>query len=383
MVFANTSGPHAEAYTGQVVFGYPEGVTVVDLVPENIRHMIHPHWNNYPPVNPMWHYVLGCIYIILGCLSFFGNGLVILLYLKNKFLRTPSNQLVLNLAISDFLMLMTQFPFFTYNCFSGGVWMFSETFCELYAFFGAITGIASIWTLSFISYDRYNVIVKGVSGTPLTSGRATLFVLFAWIYAIAWSLPPFFGWGKYIPEGILDSCSFDYLTRDDNLRSYGISIFVFDFCVPLFTIVFSYISIVKAIFAHEAAMREQAKKMNVSNLRSNQEAQAQSAEVRIAKVACTNVALWVVCWTPYAAIVVQGLFFNQGPITPLVTMLPALLAKSSACYNPMVYAINHPKFRLALQKQMPWFCIHENNETSSSQSADTKSVETKEAKEDA
>jgi len=66
---------------------------------------------------------------------------------------------------------------------------------------GAITGIASIWTLSFISYDRYNVIVKGVSGTPLTSGRATAFVLFAWIYAIAWSLPPFFGWGKYIPEG--------------------------------------------------------------------------------------------------------------------------------------------------------------------------------------
>lgn len=66
---------------------------------------------------------------------------------------------------------------------------------------GAITGIASIWTLSFISYDRYNVIVKGVSGTPLTSGRATLFVLFSWIYAIAWSLPPFFGWGKYIPEG--------------------------------------------------------------------------------------------------------------------------------------------------------------------------------------
>lgn len=72
MVFANVSGPHAEAYTAQVSFGYPEGVTVVDLVPENIRHMIHPHWNNYPPVNPMWHYVLGVVYIILGCLSFFG-----------------------------------------------------------------------------------------------------------------------------------------------------------------------------------------------------------------------------------------------------------------------------------------------------------------------
>ncbi|ROT75856.1 opsin protein [Penaeus vannamei] len=141
-------------------------------------------------------------------------------------------------------------------------------------------------------------------------------------------------------------------------------------------------------------MREQAKKMNVSNLRSNQEAQAQSAEVRIAKVACTNVALWVVCWTPYAAIVVQGLFFNQGPITPLVTMLPAFWQSLPPATTPwsMPSTILSSDCTInwlsispsqALQKQMPWFCIHENNETSSSQSADTKSVETKEAKEDA
>ena len=105
--------------------------------------------------------------------------------------------------------------------------------------------------------------------------------------------------------GILDSCSFDYLTRDWNLRSFGICIFVFDFCLPLFVIVFAYMFIVKAIVAHEKAMREQAKKMNVTNLRSNAEANAQSAEVRIAKVAMTNVALWLICWTPYAAVVVQ------------------------------------------------------------------------------
>lgn len=105
--------------------------------------------------------------------------------------------------------------------------------------------------------------------------------------------------------GILDSCSFDYLTRDWNLRSFGICIFVFDYCIPLAIIVFAYMFIVKAIVAHEKAMREQAKKMNVSNLRSNAEANAQSAELRIAKVAMTNVALWLICWTPYAAVVVQ------------------------------------------------------------------------------
>ena len=44
--------------------------------------------------------------------------------------------------------------------------------------------------------------------------KACGLVLFCWLYAIAWNIPPFVGWGRYIPEGILDSCSFDYLTRD-------------------------------------------------------------------------------------------------------------------------------------------------------------------------
>ncbi len=49
--------------------------------------------------------------------------------------------------------------------------------------------------------------------------RATMLILFCWFYAIIWSIPPFIGWGRYIPEGILDSCSFDYLTRDDRVKN--------------------------------------------------------------------------------------------------------------------------------------------------------------------
>ena len=44
--------------------------------------------------------------------------------------------------------------------------------------------------------------------------KACGLVLFCWLYAIGWNIPPFVGWGRYIPEGILDSCSFDYLSRD-------------------------------------------------------------------------------------------------------------------------------------------------------------------------
>jgi len=40
----------------------------------------------------------------------------------------------------------------------------------------------------------------------------------------------------------------------------------------------------KAVFTHERSLRDQAKKMNVSSLRSNDETQKISAEIRIAKV---------------------------------------------------------------------------------------------------
>ena len=42
--------------------------------------------------------------------------------------------------------------------------------------------------------------------------------------------------------------------------------------------------------------------MNVTSLRSNVDQNAQSAEIRVAKVALANIALWVAMWTPYAGI---------------------------------------------------------------------------------
>ena len=41
-----------------------------------------------------------------------------------------------------------------------------------------------------------------------------ILIALCWIYSTGWSITPYFGFGRYIPEGILDSCSFDYLTRD-------------------------------------------------------------------------------------------------------------------------------------------------------------------------
>ena len=48
----------AGGFDKTVAWGYPSGVSIVDLVPEDMKALVHPHWNKFPPVNPMWHYLL-------------------------------------------------------------------------------------------------------------------------------------------------------------------------------------------------------------------------------------------------------------------------------------------------------------------------------------
>jgi r-opsin len=60
-----------------------------------------------------------------------------------------------------------------------------------------LPGTVSIMTMVVIGYDRYNVIVKGFSGTKITGGKAFVILLCIWTYGILGCCPPFFGWGGY------------------------------------------------------------------------------------------------------------------------------------------------------------------------------------------
>merc|ERR1719383_1382986 len=178
----------------------------------------------------------------------------------------------MNLAFSDFCLMLALFPEMVYNFFLGGNWQFGETACQIHAFLGSVFGYSQIFTLTFISWDRYNVIVQ-------------------------------------------------------------------------------------AVFKHEDELRQQAKKMNVASLRSHTEQQGQSAEIKIAKVAILNVSLWTLAWTPFTVICMLGTWGDVSKITPLVSAIPVIIAKTSCCYNPIIYAISHPKYRECLKEMYPSMCI--------------------------
>lgn len=125
--------PHFEAFTqhqqwqvpGVNMFG--ANMTVVDKVPAEMLPLVDAHWYQFPPMNPLWHSILGFMIFCLGIVSAIGNGLVIYIFTSTKTLRTPSNLLVVNLAFSDFMMMTTMAPPMVINCYYE-TWTFGRMF---------------------------------------------------------------------------------------------------------------------------------------------------------------------------------------------------------------------------------------------------------------
>ena len=133
--------------------------------------------------------------------------------------------------------------------------------------------------------------------------------------------------------------------------------------MPVGSCVFFYSQIVMAVVKHEKALKEQAKKMNVESLRQGDHVSKvyyeilfkitiwscfpqaeQSAELKIAKVAVTNVFLWIAIWSPYATVVIIGPFGDRDLITPLGAQIPSCAAKLASIFNPIMFALSHPKY---------------------------------------
>jgi len=70
-----------------------------------------------------------------------GNYMVLRILGSSPALRTPSNMLVMNLAVSDLLLMITLLPEACYNFFTGGPWRFGDLGCQIHAFCGTFLSL--------------------------------------------------------------------------------------------------------------------------------------------------------------------------------------------------------------------------------------------------
>uniref|UniRef100_A0A3P8VJT6 Opsin 4b n=1 Tax=Cynoglossus semilaevis TaxID=244447 RepID=A0A3P8VJT6_CYNSE len=300
------------------------------------------------------HYIICVVILVVGITGVLGNFLVIYAFCRSRSLRTPSNIFIINLAVTDFLMCFTQTPIFFINSMHKR-WIFGGKACEIYAFCGALFGICSMMTLMVIAVDRYMVITRPLASLGAMSRRKALSIsAVVWLYSLGWSLPPLFGWSAYVPEGLMTSCTWNYMSFTPSARSYTMLLFTFVFFIPLFIIILCYCSIFRAIRDTTRAIT----KINSGGTRdSAKKIHKMKSEWKMAKIALIVIFFFVISWAPYSCVALTA-FAGYGDIlTPYMNTVPAVIAKASAIHNPIIYAITHPKYRSALSRYIPYIGV--------------------------
>lgn len=184
----------------------------------------------------------------------------------------------------------------------------------------------------------------------LTAIRARLLAVASWLYAALFAAVPAFdfGYGHYVPEGYLTSCSFDYLTEEDPPRYFIFVFFCAAWVAPFLTISFCYLSIFRVVVLNRnISTSDQGQRLSTRHVK---ERVKRKAEIKLAFLVIAVIALFFISWTPYAVVALLGIAGKKDLITPISSMIPALFCKTAACINPFIYIITHPKFRNEFKK---------------------------------
>ncbi|XP_035862929.1 opsin 4xa isoform X4 [Sander lucioperca] len=274
------------------------------------------------------HYIVAFFVLVIGTVGVTGNALVMYAFFCNKKLRTAPNYFIMNLAVADFLMAITQSPIFFVNSLYKG-WIFGKT-------------------------DRYIVITKPLQAIRWTSKRRTCLVIaLVWLYSLAWSLAPLLGWSSYIPEGLMTSCTWDYMTSTPANKSYTLMLCCFVFFIPLGIISYCYLCMFLAI---RHASRDVEKLGNQVRKSTLIQQQSIKTEWKLAKIAFVVIIVYVLSWSPYACVTLIAWAGYGSILNPYSRAVPAVIAKASAIYNPIIYAIIHSKYRNTMAEKVP--CLH-------------------------
>ncbi|XP_062332985.1 teleost multiple tissue opsin 3a isoform X1 [Osmerus eperlanus] len=268
--------------------------------------------------------------ICLGLILVFGivnNFLVMIIFAKFRSLWTPINLILLNINFSDILVCIFGTPF-SFAASLRGRWLIGPYGCKWYGFANSLFGIVSLVSLAMLSYERYATVLRCTKADQSDFRKAWLCVAGSWLYSLLWTVPPFLGWSSYGLEGAGTSCSVEWHQRSPASVSYVVCLFIFCLLLPLLLMVYSYSRILVAI-----------RGVTRINLPS-----AQRREQHILLMVLSMVSGYLLCWMPYGIMALLATFGRSDLVTPVASVVPAILAKTSTVINPIIYVLFNNQF---------------------------------------
>ncbi|XP_060769188.1 trace amine-associated receptor 13c-like [Neoarius graeffei] len=289
------------------------------------------------------------IYLILVfamAVTIIGNSVVIISIAHFKQLHTPTNILLMSLALVDLLLGITVMPFSMVRTVDG-CWYFGKEFCYWHSNFDFLFTGASIFHLISIATDRYQAVCYPLQyPTRITLPVAGVMAALSWILATVYAFSTVGTKANeaHIEDVIASMDCFGNCFFLVNVLCASLSTSLF-FILPVCVMVGLYSQIF--LVSEKHAQKMEGTKQGRTDVNSNTILQKVKHEKKAAKTLGIVVGAFNLCWMPYF---ITSLFdplydFN----TPLIIWdLAIWLGYINSTFNPIIYGLFYPWFRKTL-----------------------------------
>ncbi|XP_037403340.1 trace amine-associated receptor 6-like [Pygocentrus nattereri] len=279
------------------------------------------------------------LFFFLSCVSVFTvflNLLVIISISHFKQLHTPTNLLILSLAVADLLVGLLVMPVNIMQLIDS-CWYLGQIACWIYPIINEISLLASLYCLVFIAVDRYIAICDPLLySARMTVCKTALFIVVGWSFASLYMIICFY-FNDHFRQSQLSSQCYGECVLVINY-SWVITDLVLSFLTPC-----SVILILYSVIFHVA--RHQAKAVrSVINGATNTHGRkvSGSSEAKAAKKLGTLIFIYLACWIPYY---LGSLSVKSMTSLSMVWTIFSWLVYINSSMNPVMYAIFYSWFR--------------------------------------
>lgn len=274
-----------------------------------------------------------------------GNMAIIFSILYFKQLHSPTNFLILSMAVTDFLL---GFAIMSYSMVRSveNCWYFGMMFCKIHYSFDLMLCLVSIFHLCSIAVDRFYAICH-----PLHYASTMTMAAIKQITAVCWSVPAVFAFGVVFSEAHASGIEgYESLVKCSSLcpimfnKAWGIVLFTIGLFAPACIMLGIYIKIFVVSQKHIRVL-SQTHKHRKSDMKNEL---SKSKDKKAAKTLSVVMLAFLVCWFPCFFAILLDPFLNFSIPSPLFDALNWFGYLNSTC-NPLIYGFFYPWFRKAFK----------------------------------
>lgn len=282
-------------------------------------------------------FIFSMVILVLAVISIVANTCILILFINIRRLRSTTNCLVANLAVSDLCFSIFAIPCQLVARFLPE----SDLTCLLNSIPTTYFTTSSIFSLCLIGIIKYINITKPLKNCLIiTRNRAYKAIIFVWLFAGILSFIPV----VFIANKKLFCHTFSHDTGQLLDKYYFLAVFIITYAMPTIILVYVYSVIYKIARRQCNRIRRSFKSVRRDTDEVNSALpSSKSATFLFALVIC-----FVLCYTPYfiSGLIYRFTLLKSSYIPQNITV--CFIAANSAI-NPFLYGMLKPEFRYNLK----------------------------------